>query len=157
MSREVSYLFADDSYSKGMNLIPIFTLSIYFTFMYQFSINLELFKKKTGIISLGTFVAAIVNIILNVSLIPVLDMFGAAIATSLSWLGLFIAHYLIARRLQGGKSYVTICDFSKWILLMIITCILFYSLKELIIIRWVLAIGVIIFCIARVIKRRTIF
>lgn len=157
MSREVSYIFADSSYFKGLDLIPIFTLAIYFTFMYQFSVNYEMFRKKTGIIAIGTFGAAILNIILNALFIPVLDMYGAAIATTLSYLGLFIAHYYISKKLQGGKSYVTMRDFANWFFLVVITCIIFYIMKDMVIIRWVIAIMIGILCLVRVFKRRSIF
>lgn len=47
LSREVSYLMADESYWSGMNIIPILTFAVYFTFMYQFPVNFEFFHKKT--------------------------------------------------------------------------------------------------------------
>ncbi len=157
MSREVSYLFADISYFGGMNLIPIFTISVYFIFMYYFSVNVEIFKKKTGIIALGTFSTAIVNIILNALLIPVMGMFGAAIATAISYLGLFIAHYIIALHLQEGKPYVTIFDFIKWLSIIIASCLSFYLIKDLILLRWIIAFGTGALCIWHIVKRRTIF
>ena len=125
--------------------------------MYQFSVNYEMFRKKTGIIAIGTFGAAILNIILNALFIPVLDMYGAAIATTLSYLGLFIAHYYISKKLQGGKSYVTMRDFANWFFLVVITCIIFYIMKDMVIIRWVIAIMIGILCLVRVFKRRSIF
>ena len=130
LSREVSYIFADSSYSYGMDLIPVFVLAIYFTFIYQFSVNYEIFRKKTSIIAIGTFVAAVINVILNALLIPTFEMFGAAIATTLSFMGLFMSHYFIAKKLQDGESYVSIIDFSKWFVLIILVSTLFYLLKD---------------------------
>lgn len=157
MSREVCYIFADESYFVGMDIIPVFTVAIYFTFMYQFSVNYEIFCKKTGIIAIGTCITALINIILNGMLIPIWGYLGAAIATALSYLGLFIAHYLIASKLQNGKPYVSLFSFVKWLMPILIAVVLFYYLKDMFAIRWIIAIALGVVCIGRIIKRRAVF
>lgn len=157
MSREVCYIFADSSYFKGMDIVPLFTFAIYFTFMYQFSVNYEIYSKKTGIIAIGTCITAVVNILLNALFIPIWGYIGAAIATAMSFLGLFIAHYFIASKLQGGTPYVPLRKFIKWLLMLLLASILFYLLKDIIVIRWIIAILVAFFCVYRVIKRRSVF
>jgi O-antigen/teichoic acid export membrane protein len=101
LSREAGYLYAGKEYYEGINVIPILVLAIFFTFMYQFPVNFEFFHKKTNIIAVGTMGAAVSNIILNAIMIPRYGMYGAAMATAISYAFLFLAHCTksLARRL----------------------------------------------------------
>ena len=58
-------------------------------------------KKETKYIAYTTLAAAIVNILLNFLLIPHFAMFGAATATLLSFLFLFLISYRVSNRLYS--------------------------------------------------------
>ena len=62
----------------------------------------ETYKKKTAYIAIGTVGAAGLNIALNIALIPCFGGMGATIATVLSYLVLFIYHYIIVRYAVKG-------------------------------------------------------
>ncbi|MBM6972148.1 oligosaccharide flippase family protein, partial [Mordavella massiliensis] len=100
LSREVGYLLSGEEYSSGMNILPILVFAVYFTFMYQFPVNFEFFHRKTNIIAIGTSSSAILNIILNCIMIPIWGMYGAALATTVSYFLLFLAHYFIVTHMK---------------------------------------------------------
>jgi len=157
LSREVSYIMADESYWSGLNIIPILALAVYFTFMYQFPVNFEFFYKKTKIIAIGTVGAGIFNIILNTVMIPMWGMYGAAIATALSYLALFFAHYYIVTHMKDHPYHLKIKAFVPGIIGMGIGSILFYVLSPCWYMRWGLGLGLGCFELFRIYKRKSIF
>ena len=154
LSREVSYLMADSSYWSGINIIPILVITVYFTFMYQFPVNYEFFHKKTKIIAIGTVIAGIFNIILNAIFIPKWGMYGAAIATALSYCSLFLVHFIIVKRMN---YHLNIIVFLPGLITLLIGCVMFYILSPWWYIRWSLGIIIGIYEIYKIIKRKSIF
>jgi len=157
VSREVCYVFSNSEYWSGMNVIPLLTIGIYFIFMYQFPVNFEFYNKKTKIIAFGTFFAAVINIILNAFLIPDFGMYGAALATAISYGLLFMAHYIIASNIKEMHFHMYIKNFFPGIFIVLLFSIMFYIMKDLLIIRWILGILLGIFAIVKIIKRKSIF
>lgn len=157
VSREVCYVFSNSEYWPGMNVIPLLTIGIYFIFMYQFPVNFEFYNKKTKIIAFGTFLAAVINIILNIFLIPGFGMYGAALATAISYGLLFIAHYTIASHMKEMNFHMSVKNFLPGFVIVLLFSVMFYIMENLLIIRWVLAIILGIFMIVKIIKRKSIF
>ncbi|MCI8887562.1 MAG: oligosaccharide flippase family protein [Hungatella sp.] len=158
LSPEVLYVMADRSYSSGINTIPILTCSVYFTFMYQFPVNYEFFNRKTRIIALGTVGAGIVNIILNFILIPLSGMFGAGLATCLSYMSLFIAHFYIVTHSQEFEGYgLKIQVFIPGIVFVFVGVCLFYIFSSYWAIRWSIGTFLGIFELCRILRRKSIF
>lgn len=157
LSREVSYLMADKSYWGGINILPILTLGIYFTFMYQFLVNYEFFYKKTYLIAIGTIITGLINIILNIIMIPSWGMYGAAIATAISYLALFFAHFYIVTHMKNLTYHLKIRAFIPGLAGMLIGCLAFYVLAPWWYIRW--GLGLILGCFEafRIYKRKSIF
>lgn len=157
LSREVSYIMADQGYWSGIRVIPVLVFSVYFTFMYQFPVNFEFFHKKTNIVAIGTVSAALLNIILNAIMIPPWGMYGAAIATAISYGGLFIMHYMIVTHMKGYRFHLNARVFLPGLAAVCICTALFYVLDDYWYIRWGVGIVVGIFELYRIYKRRTIF
>ena len=157
LSREVSYIMADNSYWRGINIIPILVFAVYFTFMYQFPVNFEFFHKKTKIIAVGTVGAGILNILLNACMIPKWGMYGAAIATALSYLALFFVHYIIANRINEHSYHLKMIVFVPGLVSMIIGLILFYVLAPWWYVRWGLGLALGSVECYRIYKRKSIF
>ncbi len=157
LSREVSKVMVTQEFYLGIELIPIFVSSVFFNFLYHFPANFEFFYGKTIYVSIGTILAAIVNIILNYYFIIKFGIFGAAIATSISSLFLYIFHYIIAYKIDKLRFYMKIEYFIPWILLYFLFIWLFYLLKDYALYRWLIGgfIGI-IECV-RIIKRKRIF
>lgn len=157
LSREVSYVLGDSSYWDGIKVIPILTMGVYFTFMYQFPVNFEFFYSKTKIIAMGTIGAAVVNIVLNAILIPIWKMYGAALATALAYLVLFVLHYYIVTHM---KKYVYHLNFKQFIPGLIGvggSIVIFYILSDYWYFRWGIGVVLGVLELARIYKRKSIF
>ena len=158
LSPEFVRLFADKNYWGGINLIPLIVLSIFFTFLYSFGVNFELYLRKTKWIAIGTTAAAVVNIVLNALLIPKYELCGAAIATLISYVLLFVFHQLCARKMQDELQYpYGILFFIKPIGIILMAVILFYIVQNLLIIRWGIAAIVGVYLVWNIVKNKSIF
>ena len=67
--------------------------------------HIELHEKKTQYISLGTIIAAILNIILNLIFIPKYGYIAAAYTTMFCYFVLMFVHLFITRRILKVKLY----------------------------------------------------
>ncbi len=157
LAREVGYLFADREYWEGIDIIPILVCGVFFTFMYQFPVNFEFFHKKTRIISIGTVAAAIVNVLLNLLMIPKWGMYGATMATAISYGLLYLAHYYIVSHMKESGYHLKFIAFLPSLVSIGITIVLFYLLSDYWYIRWGLGLIIGVFEVKKIIKRKTIF
>jgi O-antigen/teichoic acid export membrane protein len=83
-------LAKDEDYWIATNIIPILSFAFLFTVMRQNVVIGLMIKKKTKIIASMIFITTVINFLLNYFLIPILDFYGASLATLLSQLILFI-------------------------------------------------------------------
>ncbi len=97
-AREIISLVTPTSYHEAWRVIPILCLSILIGNLYIFAPGLAI-AKKTGIIAGLNLAAAAVNALLNVILIPLWGIVGAAAATFLSSLLCFACHMFFSQRL----------------------------------------------------------
>ncbi|MCK9225386.1 MAG: oligosaccharide flippase family protein [Candidatus Muirbacterium halophilum] len=151
LSPELIRIMAQESYWQGLNLIPWIFMAGYFNFMCNFELNTQFFMKKMSLVSLGTILSAIVNIILNIIFIPKYGYEAAAITTVISFLFLFLFHYIITTKILKKVIYgikfhlvsifyvstITILFilfqnllFARLILIIIFSLFFFFSLKS---------------------------
>lgn len=97
---EMIMVFSAQSYWKAKYVAIPVGLAIYFSFLYYFPAGVEYYHKKTVFIALGTMVAAAVNILLNLWLIPLYGYVIAAYTTLFSYILYFLLHLLIVWRLE---------------------------------------------------------
>jgi O-antigen/teichoic acid export membrane protein len=91
--------FIGPDYWGGLNIVPIVLLSYVFTGAYvNFVVGVYL-EKKTKYLPYATGAGAIVNIVVNLLLIPRFGIMGAAIATLLSYVVMAIGIYFPSQRL----------------------------------------------------------
>ena len=157
LSREVSYLLADNEFWIGIDLIPIITISCFFTFMYQFPVNFEFYQKKTFLIAAGTITAAVLNIALNFIFIPLWGIYGAAFTTAVSYLILFLIHISIVKLNKAWEYRISFKYFVPSVLLVVCSCFAFYLLKDFPEIRWGFGAFLGFVEVYRLYKRKTIF
>ena len=103
--REVFCIYADKSFWKGAELIPIFVVSYFVNMLCTFPVNFEYYHKKTKVVSIITIVSSLINVGLNYLLILRIGMAGAAVATLISHSLQLTLHYLYVRFALGGKEY----------------------------------------------------
>ncbi len=157
LSREVSKVFANEQYWSGMPIMPIILMIMYCIFVYQQPVNYEFFKSKPRIIAYCTAGAAVVNIILNAVFIPQWGMYGAAIATLLSYVILAIAHIIVVTKWKEEKYPLTWKPIVHGLIPICIACVLYYVFADMWIIRWTVAVCIGIYLVYSIYKRKTIF
>lgn len=157
VSREVGILMAGKEYSGGTGILPVLVLCVYFTFIYQFPVNYELYHKKTRTVAGCTVAAALINIILNALMIPRYGMYGAGIATAASYLCLSVIHLAISVRLSRGDFALSFSSFLPGTLAVLAASAVFYALPEQWPVRWLLAVLLGIFELTRVLQRKSVF
>lgn len=82
-SYETLYIFTQEQYFSAATLMPLFYLSVFFSGMGMFSPGIHI-KQKTYLIPFIVIFSGLLNIALNLWLIPILGLFGAALATFIS-------------------------------------------------------------------------
>lgn len=102
---EVTKIMAGSDYWKGISLIVPLTFGNYFVFLYGLPVNIEYYYKKTGFISLGTVLAAVLNAILNYFGIKLFGYQAAAYTTFFSYGMLFLFHWIIAKKYGVSDVY----------------------------------------------------
>jgi O-antigen/teichoic acid export membrane protein len=156
LAPEVYQVMAPQEYWMGIPLIPLIALAYYFNFLYSFPANYEFYNEKTKLISLGTVCAAIINIVCNFFLIPVYAGMGAAVATLVSFVFLFIFHEIIARFVIRNYEY-KFTMYLKGLLPVIVVSVIFYVIQDFWYIRWGLGIVLGTYLLQHIIKNKAIF
>ena len=102
LNKPIAFLLFKNDFYDAWRFVPMLTVAAIFSTMAGFLASAFTSAKKTNILFISTFVAAVVNIILNYILMVFIGTIGAAIATAISF---FI---MIIVRLFTIKGIVTI-------------------------------------------------
>lgn len=134
---EAMAVLGPKDYQVGVWVIAPVTIGTVCQFIYQQYVHIELHLKKTQYISMGTIVAATLNIVLNVIFIPKYGFIAAAYTTMVSYFVNMFLHLTVTRVILKVKLY------DDWFMFMAIGIVvaisaLFMSLYSTIIIRYVL-------------------
>jgi O-antigen/teichoic acid export membrane protein len=156
LSPEVYRAMAPREYWPGIPLIPLIALAYYFNFLYSFPANYEFYNAETKLISAGTICAAIINIACNLILIPLYAGMGAAIATLISFIFIFIFHEIAARFIIKNYDYEFIM-YLKGLLPVVAVSIIFYLTQDFWYVRWGIGAILGIYLLQRIIKAKAIF
>lgn len=96
---EILAVFAGPEYSDAVDVIPPLSASVFFIFFYSMMSNLEYFYKKTSLIAAASVVAAVLNVALNIALIPAFGYKAAAWTTLASYMVLAFMHWAFSSRI----------------------------------------------------------
>lgn len=158
---EIYRLFAGREYWEGTSLIPVFVMGFYMIFLYSFPVNYEFYNKKTMIIATGTTGTAVINILLNCVLIQKQGMFGAALATAISYFLQYVFHCVCAKKIEDKVSVkypFSFKMFLPYILFFYFVSIICYFVGDsYFLIRWGMGVIIVVFEFVKIVKRRTIF
>lgn len=94
---ELAYLLGGPRFSEALGIIPIVVMGYVAVFLYNIYANHAFYLRRTGLISIATLTAGVVNVVLNYALIPHYGYTVAAWTTLGSYLLMFGLHYTIAR------------------------------------------------------------
>lgn len=157
LCREVGLLMGGKEGSSGLDILPILVFVVYFTFMYQFPVNYEFYNKKTYLITIATVTSGVINIILNAIMIPLWGYWGAAIATAISYIWLFVIHFVFVKVFISKEFHTKVSDFTPGIVVLLIASVGFYLLADYWVIRWSLGFLLGVVELIRIYKRKSIF
>lgn len=157
LAPEVYKIFASSEFQNGLTMIPVFTVAAYFVFLYSFMINYEIYHKKTRIIAIGSCAAAFLNIVLNYALIKIMGAYGAALATAISYVLLFVFHYYISKIMIADTVFpLKIVIFLPYIIIVFFFAVI-GSLDSSAYVRWGFAFCLGVLELIRLYKRKSIF
>lgn len=152
---EALKILATEEYWEGRPIISLVVISYFFRFLYLFPVNYEFYHKKTKYIAASTFVATLINICLNYILIPKYGMYGAAVATIVAYVFLFLIHEFMARKVIKNFEFEKSL-YLKGLLIISGCSMLAEGLSEFVIIRWFLGMIIAIILIMRVKREKVL-
>jgi len=94
-AKEMVVLFTTEAFYSSANLIAILVMAVFFSNMYIFAPGIGI-AKKTKLTAMITISSAILNTILNYTLIPVFGLSGATYATFISAVSGFSLYMILA-------------------------------------------------------------
>ncbi|TET09955.1 MAG: hypothetical protein E3J83_01175 [Candidatus Atribacteria bacterium] len=97
--REVFQLFIGIEYIKGYDIVGIVLIGVILWGMTNLLGATVVMKEKTNIMFLFTFISVTLNIVLNFVLIPTYGMYGAAVATMVSYTLQFTMIFIYTQKL----------------------------------------------------------
>lgn len=154
---EVVKRFVQEDFWPSIRLIPLLTIGIYFVFMYSFPVNFEFYYRRTKNIAVGTSMACLGNILLNILLIRQFGMLGAALATLAAYVLLYLFHLIMARFVIREPYHYPYRFFYVYLLIALGMTGLFYLLIDMALVRWAIAVVVAVLLLCRIIRNKSIF
>ena len=101
---DVIRVFSEESYWGAIfPLLPL-AVSSYINFMYLFSVGVEYFYKKTGVISIATITCTGANLVLNYFFIKNYGYIAAAYSTCITKFLLFAIHYYASGKILSERT-----------------------------------------------------
>ena len=150
---EIIKLVATQEYYEAVYLVPVISLSSYFTFLYTLFANVEFFLEENRFITIASCVGAVANIVLNFLLLPVFGYYAAGYTTLFCYILFALSHYVFMhivckRHIGGDKVY----DGKTIFVLSIVFVALAFEMMALYdypIIRYTLVLAVVTACILK--------
>lgn len=154
---EVIKIFAPSEYYDAMWIIPPVATSVFVNFLYNFFADVEFYYEKTYFVSIASFVAAGLNLLLNKLLIPQYGFIIAGYTTLISYIVFVAMHYMfmnmICKKQLNGKKIYNI-KIIVFIICIFVCCSgLFMLLYNNVILRYVLFLFI---CVGMFLARKKI-
>lgn len=140
---EFVMILAPPSYQEAIGILPILVMSVFFQFLYGFFGTVEFYYERSIYVMLASVIAAVLNILTNLWMIPVFGYLAAAYTTLFCFVMMSCTHYIFLRIvLKKEKVDATIFDIKRIIFIAGIFVgigFLELSLYRFIIIRYMIA------------------
>lgn len=146
---EIIKLFSPVTYYGAIYTTPLIVAGFFVNFLYTFPVNYEFFHKKTKYIAGGTSMCALVNIFLNILLIPLFGGSGAAITTIISYSILLFIHLWIANHIINEYEICTKFFIIRMVFMIGIIGLYFITIEHPIL-RWGIAICIGVYMIGKI-------
>jgi len=127
-SKELAMIMANKNYQMGLSIIPLIVLSYVFVFLYSIYGLFAFLKKKTILVSMNTLLAGFLNVGLNYWLIPIYGYMVAALTTLVSYIMLFVLHYINTKYILKENLF-NVFSLLKNIYLVFLALLIFYMVE----------------------------
>ena len=142
ISPEIIRLLGTSDYSVAAYVIPVVTLGVFYTFIYDLYASVEFYYGATKYVMFASVLGAALNIVLNFIFIPIFGFIAAAYTTLICYLVFMFMHFNFARRVLAENNIMdSIYDNRKIIYITFATtvvCLLCMITFKYLIIRIVL-------------------
>lgn len=130
ISPEIISIVGTKEYSVAVYIIPIVTLGVYYTFIYDLYASIEFYYGATKYIMYASVAGALLNIALNAIFIPLYGFIAAAYTTLVCYSAFLLIHYMFARKVLREQNVIQTVYDSKsiFILSIVITCVCLASM-----------------------------
>ena len=139
VSPELVKLLGPSAYSHSIYAVVPLINGGYFSFLYTLPAAIEYYYEKTAFIMIGTILAAILNIVLNLLFLIRYGYVAAAYTTLITYIAYFMLHYFIAKKIIGKSLFSTKILLLFSFIIIAMNFIILFMLK-LTILRWIMAI-----------------
>lgn len=102
---EIINIMAGDKYQDAQWIVPPVAMSVLLLFYSQLSINIEFYFEEKKMLVNASIAAALVNVVLNYLLIPILGYYVAGYTTLLSYFLFAIANYFAMGKVLKQKNF----------------------------------------------------
>lgn len=144
ISPELVELMSPAEYHYGTKFIAWIIIGAFFQQLMAIEITSVMFLKKSKLYSIISISGVIVNIVMNIFLIPEYGLFGAAVTTTLTYCFMFVL-MVTTNRYALNFSIFKIDWYLKLCCVMLLSLLIFYSIRDDVVMRMG---GVTIVCFA---------
>lgn len=113
---EVVWVMGGEKYYEAIYVIPPVSASVFFSFLVIMLANVEFYFDKNKFATFISGVGAVLNVVLNFLLIPVLGYVVAAYTTLLSYVVFAVGHIIYCDRISAQKLGCSVVDRKKILL-----------------------------------------
>ena len=153
LARPILETFTTPEFAAGSSVIPFIALAGLFGGAFQIIINITHLFKKTQFNLFIHIIAAVANLALNIILIPLIGILGAAIATFISYFLMMIIGILISFRdlsFDLGYAFIVKCFVASGVMAGILVVIYPENIFNLIL---AMGIGIIIYFVLMILMK----
>lgn len=143
---EIIKLLADKKYWDTVSFVYPLIAGCFCQYIYTYYSKIEIIQNKTRYIAIGSALAAIINALLNVMLLPEMGYQIAAFTTFIGYFVLMLFHMIICRTMCKVNTFGYMRNIFSTIILFVIMS-LFVLIIDKIIVRYILLIWAIAFLV----------
>ena len=121
-------ILVNGNYDEAYAQIPILIIATMFNILVSYLGSIYVAKKLTKEIAKTSFIAAIINAVINIALIKFIGLYAASLSTLVAWGAMFIYRFI------DSKKYIKLKVDTKIALTMILVCavtVFSYYLKNM--------------------------
>ena len=107
LSPEMISILGTSDYQIAVYVIPVVTLGIFYTFVYDLYASIEFYYGATQYVMYASVTGAVINIVLNAIFIPIFGFIAAAYTTLVCYIVFMLMHYFFSRKVIREQQLST--------------------------------------------------